>query len=119
MEPLDTLDYKAMSFWWSLLQGAATGLTVLWVWLTNRQKVNSEAIEKLREDVNDEVAGLDRRLIGVEKDLTKMPSHGDLAKVHDRINESNKTMMEMQGNLKQVSRTVSLIHEHLLNGGKR
>lgn len=116
MEPLD---YRALGFWWSLLQGAATGLTVLWVWLTNRQKVNGEAIEKLREGVGQDINSLDRRLISVEKDLQRIPTHQDIAKVHDRINETNETVKNMQGNLKQISRTVGLIHEHLLNGGKR
>lgn len=116
---METLNYFALDFWWSLIQGLATGLTVLWVWLTTRQKVNSEAIEKLRDSINENVTSLDRRLIGVEKDMQRIPTHSDLAKVHDRINETNENMKNMQGNLKQISRTVGLIHEHLLNGGRR
>ena len=116
---MQPMNYLALDFWWSLIQGAATGLTVLWVWLTNRQKVNSEAIEKLRDNISDNVTGLDRRLIAVEKDLQRIPTHQDISKVHDRINETNENVKNMQGNLKQISRTVGLIHEHLLNGGKR
>lgn len=112
-------NYFALDFWWSLIQGLATGATALWVWITARQKANTESIEKLRDGVNDRVSELDNRLIRVEKDVQHMPTHTDISKVHERINETNENVKDMQGNLRQISHTVGLIHEYLLNGGKR
>src|SRR5690606_20995952 len=86
------LDYKALAFWLQFVQVAATGLVFLYVWITNRQKANSQAIKEMRDDISRELNELDDRLIRVEKDIEHLPTHDDMAKLHARINETGEAI---------------------------
>lgn len=115
MEP--PLDYKALAFWLQLIQAVVTGLVFLYVWLTNRQKVNASAIETLRDDLSRQINDLDDRVIRVEKDVEHLPTHEDMAGLHTRVNEANDNIKEMRGQLSQMNHTLQLINDHLLNKG--
>jgi len=113
---MDTpIDYKALAFWLQALQAVITGLVFLYVWLTNRQKVNASAIETLRNDLTNQINDLDDRVIRVEKDIEHLPTHSDMAGLHTRVNEANDSIKSMSGELKQMNHTLQLINDHLLN----
>lgn len=112
------LDYKALGFWLQFIQVAATGLVFLYVWITNRQKANTQAIEKLRDDIGSEINKLDDRLIRVEKDVEHLPTHEDMAKLHARINETGEAIKHISGQLNQIDRTTQMINQYLLDKGK-
>ncbi|MCY0966146.1 DUF2730 family protein [Parathalassolituus penaei] len=112
------LDYKALGFWLQLAQAVITGMVFVYVWLTSRQKANTAAIDKLREDLHGSINALDDRLIRVERDVDHLPTHDDMSKLHTRVNEANENIKEMRGTLGQLNHTLQLMHQHMLNGGK-
>lgn len=112
------LNYNALGFWLQFIQAAATVLVFLYVWITNRQKVNSAAIEKIREDFHNEVDEIDDRLIRVEQDVKHLPTHDDMAKLHARINETGEAIKHIAGQVNQIDRTTQMINQYLIDKGK-
>lgn len=114
---MDT-DYKALSFWLQVGQALITALVFVYVWITNRQKANTAAIETMRDEIGSELNDLDDRLIRVEKDVEHQPTHEDIAKLHTRINESSERLKHIDGKLEQIDRTTQMINQYLIDKGK-
>jgi hypothetical protein len=116
MNSLDLVtDYKAAAFWFQVVQAILTAVVFLYVWLTNRHKVNSSSIADLSKELNE----IDVRLIRVEKDVQHMPTHEDMGAIHNRVNETAQRLTSMEGELKQINNTMQLMHKHLLNGANK
>lgn len=115
---LENIDYKALGFWLQALQALITGMVFVYVWLTNRQKANTAAIDEMRKVFNQELNGLDDRLIRVEKDIEHLPTHDDMAKLHTRINETSEALKHIDGKLEQIDRTTQMINQYLIDKGK-
>lgn len=114
---MDT-DYKALSFWLQVGQAVITGLVFVYVWITNRQKANTAAIETMRDEIGNELNEIDDRLIRVEKDIEHLPTHEDMAKLHERVNEANENIKHISGQLTQIDYTMKMVNKYLLESGK-
>lgn len=112
-------DYKALAFWFDLIQVVIMAVIGLYAWLSNRHKANSSSIETMRTELSTELNEIDDRLIRVEKDVQHMPTHEDMAKLHSRVNETAQRLTSMEGQLMQINNTVQLMHKHLLNGANK
>jgi septal ring factor EnvC (AmiA/AmiB activator) len=112
-------DYKALAFWFDLIQVVIMAVIGLYAWLSNRHKANSSSIENMRSELSKELNGIDDRLISVEKDVQHMPTHEDMATIHSRVNETAQRLTSMEGELKQINNTMQLMHKHLLNGANK
>ena len=112
------IDYKALGFWLQFAQIAFTASAVLYFWLTNRQKANTAAIEHMRKDFNQELNDMDDRLIRVEKDVEHMPTHEDMSKLHQRVNETKEVVDNIHGQLTQIDHTMKMVNQHLIQSGK-
>lgn len=114
MEP----DYKALSFWWMVGQTLFVSALALYTWISNRQKANSSAIERLRDDLTSDLNELDDRVIRVETNILHLPTHEDVGRLHTRINETNESLKHIDGKLTQIDHTTKMINEYLLDRGK-
>ena len=112
------IDYKALGFWLQLAQALVTVLVFLYVWLTNRQKANTAAIETMRDEIGEELNEFQDRLIRVEKDIEHLPTHEDMAKLHERVNETKEVVDTMAGQLTQIDYTMKMVNKYLLESGK-
>lgn len=126
---LSQFDYEAARFWMGFLQLA--GLVVLGVYthLTNKSKANSSAIETVREDLQtehqnlqddqdnlkDRLALCERRQDFLEGQQAHAPTHGDLSKMHDRLNEFSEGLHGARGEMVTLSRQLSMVNQYLLN----
>ena len=115
---LENLDYKALGFWLQFAQVVATVIVFFYVWLTNRQKANSTAIDQMRVTFDDKFNSLDDRVIRVEKDIEHLPTHEDMAKLHTRINETGESLKHIDGKLTQIDRTTQMINQYMIDRGK-
>ncbi len=100
MEP----DYKALAFWWAVVMQVLNFLGLAYVWLTSRQRQNTQQIDVLRERVTE-----------VETALKHVPTREQLDVLHSRITESMESQKEMKGEVHGMSKTIDLIHNFLLN----
>ena len=112
-------DYKAVAFWFDLIQVVIMAVIGLYAWLSNRHKANSSSIESIKMELSSELNEIDDRLIRVEKDVQHMPTHEDMSKIHQRVSETAQRLTAVEGELKQINNTMQLMHKHLLNGANR
>jgi tetrahydromethanopterin S-methyltransferase subunit G len=102
------INYQALQFWFSVANAAVTGLIGLYVWLSSRQRATKRDID-----------AMDDRLIRIEKDVEHAPSRADIERLNDRISQIGNSVTGVEGELRQINRSLQLINDHLLNhGGK-
>ncbi len=111
------MDYAALDFWWKVsitLMNAGMGL---YLYLVNRNRVTNERIGTLQTNVDLRLDNHTERLARLEQDVRHAPTHDDLKRLHARIDEMTGSMRRLEGEFSGANHTLSLIHEHLLNGG--
>ncbi len=121
MDLLD-LDYRALQFWMNALQFA--GLLALGVYthFANKSKVNTSAINIVRgdmevkhENLEDRVNRTERRQDVFESKLDGAPTHQDLSKVYDKLNEVAEGLSGSRGQMNALSHQLSLVNQYLLS----
>lgn len=105
------IDYKAWSFYLSVLNTLAVLGTVIYVHVMNKQKVNAIAIE----EANQNHRLLATRVVKMEKTLEHMPSHDDIKALDRRISELAQLVTRMDGVVGQMNRTINRVDDYLLN----
>lgn len=113
------IDYTAWKFWLDVLQVVFTAAIGIYVWVSNRTAVNTKRIAKLEGDLDERLDEQEVRLTRVEEALRHAPTHEDLKRIHARIDDVASGVSLVSGKIGETTRTLTLIHEHLLNGGKR
>jgi len=108
------MDYQSFSFWFGVIQWLTTVGVWIYVWNVNRNRVTDERISALEEHVDTKIDGHADRLARLEQDARHAPSHNDLKRLHQRLDEVNGELKEMRGEFSAANRTLSLIHQHLL-----
>lgn len=83
--------------------------------LVNKSKVTEDRISKLEAEIKQSLDELAVRQARVEQDTKHAPSHDDLKSIHRRIDEVKAAVSHLQGEFTGASRTLSLIHDYLLN----
>ncbi len=113
------LDYTAWRFWWDIIQTLILAAIGVYTWISNRTRVNSSRIQSLEHDIDSRLDSQGDRITRMEEALRHAPSHEDLKRIHRRMDETAAALNALAGEFKAVQHTLHLIHEHLLNGGKR
>jgi len=104
-------NYSEARFWLDVAVLTGVIANTAYTWLANRSKVNKAAIEQ----VGHRVGGLERRIGELEADVRHLPGRGDVDDLHERITGVSNQMGEMRGELHGINRTLSLIHQSLLD----
>ena len=104
----------------ALASAAATGMVMLLKW----QRATTTHVAILRRDVEALADGaaleavqeahqaLAARMARLEAD---MPAPEAASRIHQRLDDLNSTVSHVEGELKQLNRSIHLIQEHLLN----
>lgn len=106
-------DYKALTFFLSILNTVAIIVTVIYAHLMNKQKANAESIEQANKDHR----ALCTRVVKVEKAMEYIPTHNDVTNLNHRIGELAQAVKKMEGTMGQVEKTVVRVNDYLLNKG--
>lgn len=109
------MDYDALRFWLEIIVLIAVVANTFYTFISNRHKANKTAID----DVNSSVSDLVSRVDKMEVTLHGSPSHEDLSRMYERMNNVGNKLEKMSGAMEGMATQLSLINEHLLNGGKR
>lgn len=113
------MEYDALRFWFDVVQVAGTVAIGIYVWLANRQRVTTQSIRALEQDVDERLDDHGTRLTRLEEEVRHLPTHDDIGGVFKRIDQIHGDLKELTGAMSGVKRAVDLINEHLLNGGRR
>lgn len=105
------MDLQAGYLLWSFINSAILLFIAVYTWISNRDKVGRDAIGA----VGDRLGGISNRVSALEEAMKHVPSKTELAILHKRITEVSEAQKTMQGELHHMNRTLSMIHEYLLN----
>lgn len=119
---LPQFDYEAAKFWMGFIQ--LVGLVALFVYthITNKSKANAGAINTVRRDMEsmydhleERVSRAERRQDVFESRMESAPTHADLSKVYDRLNDAAEEISGVSGQMRQLSHQLSMVNQYLLN----
>lgn len=119
---LSQFDYEAARFWMGFLQ--ILGLVALFVYthITNKSKANSSAINTVRGDMEATYDHLEERVVRCERRqdvfesrMDGAPTHHDLSKVYDRLNDVAEDLSGVSGQMRALSHQLSMVNSYLLN----
>lgn len=113
------MDYMAADFWWkAFITVINMGIGAYLFW-ERHNDVTQRRIDTLETDLDQRLDNHAMRLSRVESRIEMLPSHEDLAALHERINDISRAVHTLSGEMSGIKTTLGLIHQHLLNGGVR
>ena len=113
------MDYMAADFWWkAFITVINMGIGAYLFW-ERHNDVTQRRIDALETDLDQRLDGHSVRLSRVESRIEMLPNHEDLGDLHERINEVSKNIHTLTGEMTGAKTTLGLIHQHLLNGGRK
>jgi hypothetical protein len=112
------MDYPALKFWLDVVQLAGTFAIGVYVWMSNRQRVTTDAIDRLEGHVDGRLDDHHERLARLEQDLEHAPTHDDLGQLYERINGLKESVQELSGEFKGVRHLLNVIHQHMLHSSR-
>ncbi len=109
------IEIEEWKFAFQVLQFLATGAIGIYVYMSNKNKVTNDRITEFQKDVDGKIDNHSERLAKVEVRAKKSPTHDDLSKLHEKINEVSTCMNRMEGESKVTRRILNLIHETMMS----
>lgn len=107
-------DYEALKIWIDLAQFAVMAAIGIWMYLEKRHDKTADRISSLEEAADQRNDALDARLVRVETHIEHLPQTTDLEKLYERVRLVDHRTSHMEGEFREVRRTLSLIHEYLM-----
>lgn len=119
------MDMEVVKFGFQVLQFIATAGVGFYVYMSNKDKVTNDRIDKMQEDTNKTIVKLEddiddklekqgERIASLEARTGGAPTHNDLSKIHEKINDVAGSMKELKGEFMATNRTLQLIHETMM-----
>lgn len=131
------LNYEFWRFWMGVVQLVGTAVLGIYVWWTNREKVNSTRFKSLENEVRDRVteaaltaiekdraercdrhqartSSIENELHGIKTELKYHPNQTDIARVHARMDTVSKELDQAVGEFRATRRQLDLVLEALI-----
>lgn len=87
-------------------------VAVVWLAISGRNRVTKEALDA-------KLGGHSDRLTALERDLKHAPSHEDLKRLHQRLDEVSIGLATAVSELKSTTHILNLLHEDRLNEDRK
>lgn len=104
-----------LQLWLSILVLILTMVNLLYTWFNARHRATKKNINDLADETNNLV----HRVSVMEERYRRAPTHEDLGKIYEKVNSFGGKIENVSGTLEAIKGQLSLINEHLINGGKR
>lgn len=96
---------------------ALTWAIGLYVHLVNKNKATTDRIERVEAEVGQRLGLHSERLARLDSLLAQMPSHNDLGKLYDRLNEQSREVARMAGELSHMNDNLRMLLHQLKKDG--
>lgn len=108
-----TIDNETMRTWLQVV--AVLGMPIMsmiYTWIATRDKDNSQHIKAVESVLSAQIAEQAVRLERLEMEVKHRPSHDDLSKLYDRLNEHGREVARMSGELIHMNDNLRmLVHQ--------
>jgi hypothetical protein len=108
------MDLMVIKLWIDIAQFAVMSGIGLWMYLERRNDKTNERIGHLERDLDTKFEEHDGRLMRVETQIEHLPQVSDVEKLYDRVRTVDLRTSHMEGEFREVRRTLGLIHEFLM-----
>lgn len=88
-----------------------------YVHLANKNKATTDRIERVESEVGQLLSQHSERLARLESLLAQMPSHNDLGKLYDRVNDQSRDVARMAGELSHMNDNLRMLLHQLKKEG--
>ncbi|TBW58543.1 DUF2730 family protein [Marinobacter halodurans] len=116
------VNYEAAKFWMGFVQLAGLVALFIYTHITNKSKANASAINAVRQDMEEDNDRLEQRLARAERRqdvfesrLEGAPTHQDLSRVYERLNDVAEDLSGVSGQMRALSHQLSMVNQYLLN----
>lgn len=99
----------------------AVASAALWIYVKygDRNNAVDRKFAELEASMDKRIDELEKGQAAIKSSLVHAPTHGDLARIHSRIDEVAKGISHIQGEFAGTSKTVDLIHNYLMTNGAK
>ena len=105
---------ELLKFGFQVFQFLITGGLAFYVYMSKKDTVTNERIGKLENDIDTKIDLHGERIARLEVKADKAPTHDDIGKVYDKINQVSDCVSRLEGKFEGATNTLQLIHETLM-----
>jgi hypothetical protein len=105
------LNYSAANFWWQMLTTLVVVIHFLYQWVTSKDRVTKQAVDATNQRLDE----FGYRVTIVEQKLLAVPDDEAIARLHSRLDVTNREMGELMGKLSETKHLLNVLHDHTLN----
>ncbi len=116
---MENLDIPVLKLAFDVVQTVVLAVVTVYMWVINKHKVNSSKIEELEVKLNSEIADTKTRLTAIETRLDHMPDREQISRIHQRIDEMNKNVYELQGMMKGIGDNNAVLLQTIIKQGDK
>jgi len=137
---MESIDYTAAKFWITLIELVGIVVIAIYVWWSNRNKVQKERVDQLQSQLieqvqqlsnlikrqdNDEqmrnkslllIRDLENRMQAVEITQKGMPTHRDFKDIYNKLDATKSLLDQLIGETNAIHRQFGLVFESALQG---
>lgn len=111
------MDYPAVKFWFDIAQTLLIAAIGIQQFLYKRQAATISSINRIEDNANSNINGLDKRVTRLEEFTNHVPTHQDLGEIHEKINAMFGTLKELSGSVQHISKSLDRLYENELAKG--
>ena len=108
------MGYEHMKLWIDVAQFVVMSAIGVWMYLERRNDKTNDRVSKLEDELGEKLDSHDGRLMRVETQVEHLPQVSDLEKLYERVRTVDHRTSHMEGEFREVRRTLGLIHEYLM-----
>ena len=112
------MDYEHIKLWIDVAQFAVMSAIGIWMYLERRHDKTNDRVTRLETELGEKIEQHDGRLMRVETQVEHLPQMPDLEKLYERVRTVDNRTSHMEGEFREVRRTLGLIHEYLMTKEK-
>lgn len=108
------MDLAWLEFAWKVVITIVNVIGWGWMYMTNRNRVTNERITNLEVAVDTRLDTHGNRIVALESQMKSIPTHGDLARIHGRIDDVAGSIKRIEGENSAQTRILNLVYESLI-----
>lgn len=112
------MDWDAAKVVLDIFEFIVLGIIAIYVHMRTSNQVTEDKVQAMRKQMDEKFNEHSQRLSRMETAMEKGPTHEDLNRLHQRMDEQAEALHKLVGQFQSANSTLHMISQHLLNQGK-